>query len=119
VKGKVQIARVYDPRRPSGGYRVLVDRLWPRGVSKEDAPFDHWSKDVAPSTELRQWYGHDVERFTEFSRRYRKELSTGTAKEAFDALRERGSTQGVTLFTATKDVEHSGAAVLATVLADG
>jgi uncharacterized protein YeaO (DUF488 family) len=119
VKGKVQIARVYDPRQQSAGYRVLVDRLWPRGVSKEDAPFDHWLKDVAPSTELRQWYGHDVERFTEFNRRYRKELSSGTAKEALDALRERVPTQGVTLVTATKDVEHSGAAVLARVLADG
>jgi uncharacterized protein YeaO (DUF488 family) len=119
LKGEVKIARVYDAREASAGYRVLVDRLWPRGVSKEEAPFDHWLKDVAPSTELRRWYGHDVERFKEFTRRYRKELSSNTAKETLDALREHVTTQGVVLVTATKDVEHSGAAVLARVLADG
>jgi uncharacterized protein YeaO (DUF488 family) len=107
------IVRVYDETgRHDRGYRVLVDRLWPRGVRKDDADLDEWDKDVAPSAELRTWYGHDVERFDEFARRYRDELARAPAAEAVDALRRRARRVKVVLLTATKDVEHSGARVL-------
>jgi uncharacterized protein YeaO (DUF488 family) len=105
------MARVYDDPQP-GVAGVLVDRLWPRGVSKKSAPFDEWSKEVAPSTELRTWYGHQPERFAEFARRYRAELKRNPAKGAFGALRDRARSEKVVLVTATKDLDHSGAAVL-------
>ena len=108
----VIIARVYDETLPSGT-RVLIDRLWPRGMKKADAPIDEWCKDVAPSTELRTWFGHDPERFDEFRRRYRDELRHPPASTALDGLRTRPS---LVLMTATKDVQHSAAAVLAEVL---
>jgi uncharacterized protein YeaO (DUF488 family) len=111
----VEIARVYD--RPAGsGNRVLVDRLWPRGVAKKDAPVDFWLKEIAPSTELRKWYGHDPDRFDEFERRYRSELKDGDAANAIDQLRRDAGKRVVVLVTATRDVEHSGAAVLREVL---
>jgi uncharacterized protein YeaO (DUF488 family) len=91
---------------------VLVDRLWPRGVAKADLPLDEWSKDVAPSTELRRWYGHDVDRFDEFERRYRAELREPPAAAAVEHLRTVASRRRVVLLTATRDVEHSGAQVL-------
>ena len=102
--------RVYDPN--DGGYRVLVDRLWPRGISRARAVLDEWLKDVAPSVELRQWYGHAVERYDEFARRYRAELRRSPAAEAVTHLVERARAEPVTLVTATRDVEHSGAQVL-------
>jgi uncharacterized protein YeaO (DUF488 family) len=96
-----------------GGYRVLVDRLWPRGIRREDAHLHEWAKDVAPSDELRRWYGHEVERFPTFARRYRAELGRPPASEALARLAERARGEPVTLLTATRDVEHSGARVLA------
>ena len=105
-----RVRRVYDDN--DGGYRVLVDRLWPRGVSRARAELDEWLKDVAPSAELRQWYGHDVERYTEFTRRYREELRRPPAAAAVARLRERARSEPVTLVTATRDIEHSGAQVL-------
>jgi len=115
---RVDIARVYDDDRPSGSTRVLVDRLWPRGIAKRDAPFDEWVKDVAPSAELRTWYGHDPQRFTEFARRYRRELSRPPARDAVRDLRKRvQSASPLVLVTATRDLGHSGAAVLKDVLA--
>ena len=90
--------------------------LWPRGVTKADAALDEWLKDAAPSTELRRWYGHDVERFEEFARRYRAELRRPPASAAVDRLVELARTQTITLLTATRDVEHSGARVLHEVL---
>lgn len=113
------IVRIYDDTGDDAGYRVLVDRLWPRGVRKDDAHLDEWNKDVAPSTELRKWYGHDVDRFDEFARRYRAELAHAPGKEALDALRRRARRAKVVLLTATKDVEHSGARVLLDVLREG
>jgi uncharacterized protein YeaO (DUF488 family)/DNA-binding MarR family transcriptional regulator len=112
----VKIARVYDkPQRNATS--VLVDRLWPRGLAKADAPFDEWTKDVAPSSELRKWYGHVPERFDEFARRYRVELTRPRAKEALEALEGRtADAKLLVLVTATKDLEHSGAAVLREVL---
>ncbi len=111
------IERAYDASPRGRTYRVLVDRLWPRGVSKEKAALDEWDKDVAPSDELRRWYGHEPEKFDEFARRYRAELSRSPGKEAVKRLRTEAKQKPVTLVTATRDVEHSGARVLLDVLA--
>jgi uncharacterized protein YeaO (DUF488 family) len=115
----VRVKRVYEPSDPTDGVRVLVDRLWPRGVRKEDLAHDAWLKDVAPSGDLRTWYGHRPERFERFARRYREELGSGAAADALGQLRESVRSRTVTLLTATRDVERSGAAVLAEVLAEG
>lgn len=97
--------------------RVLVDRLWPRGVKKADAHLDAWLKDLAPSPDLRRWYGHDPARFDEFARRYRDELSRSPAAEAVERLRELAQERPVALLTATRDVDRSGARVVRDVLA--
>ena len=115
---EIELRRVYDSARRDEDHRVLVDRLWPRGVSKAEAALDEWLKDVAPSTELRRWYGHDVERFEEFARRYRAELLEPPASVGIDHLFELSRSRTVTLLTATRDVGHSGAFVLLEVLAD-
>jgi uncharacterized protein YeaO (DUF488 family) len=101
---------VYD--EAAEGYRVLVDRLWPRGITKAEAALDEWLTEAAPSPELRRWYGHRVERFDEFARRYRAELRRQPASSAVERLVELAHEQPVTLLTATRDVEHSGARVL-------
>jgi uncharacterized protein YeaO (DUF488 family) len=109
------VARVHDP--PAGvGARVLVDRIWPRGLRKDKAHLDEWCKDVAPSTELRRWYGHDPERFEEFAHRYLAELSQPVRAAALEHLREMVETGPVILLTATKSVDISHAAVLADLL---
>ena len=110
----VRLGRVYDDEDNHPSYRVLVDRLWPRGIRKADTPFEEWLKEVAPSTELRRWYGHDVSRFREFARRYRAELRVPPASIAVDHLIDLARSQAVTLLTATRDVEHSAARVLET-----
>lgn len=107
----VAIERAYDEPARSRR-RVLVDRLWPRGVTKERAALDDWIRELAPSTELRRWYGHDPRRFDEFSRRYLEELARPEAAAALDDLAERARSGPVSLVTATRDVEHSGAVVL-------
>jgi uncharacterized protein YeaO (DUF488 family) len=112
----VTIARVYELSGRGRGNRVLVDRLWPRGVRKDEAPFGHWCKDVAPSTELRRWYGHDPARFEEFARRYRDELAGGPAREALDGLRTKALAGPLVLVTATRELELSAARVLQDVL---
>lgn len=112
-----RIVRVYDdPGRRLGEYRVLVDRLWPRGLKKAAVDFDQWDKDAAPSTELRRWYAHDAARFTEFARRYRDELSSEPGAAAVRRLRQAARHGGLVLLTATRDVERSGAAVLQEVI---
>lgn len=116
TKPQVRVGRVYDPPEAGDGIRVLVDRVWPRGLAKEKAALDEWAKDVAPSTELRKWYGHESERFDEFRRRYRAELADAGHREAVDHLRELAKRGPLTLLTATKSVEHSQARVLAEVL---
>ncbi|MFJ3211991.1 DUF488 domain-containing protein [Streptomyces flaveolus] len=98
---------------------MLVDRLWPRGVSKEAAHLDTWLKDIAPSTGLRRWYHHDPERFAEFRRRYIAELDDPEHEQAVQELRDLAAHHRVTLLTATKDADHSEAAVLAQWLNDG
>jgi uncharacterized protein YeaO (DUF488 family) len=110
----LRIARVYDDPASDDGLRILVDRIWPRGLCKEAAHLDAWCKDVAPSTELRKWYGHEPERFAEFERRYRAELDADPGP--LEELRTRIGRRRATLLTATKDLEHSQAAVLHDVL---
>jgi uncharacterized protein YeaO (DUF488 family) len=107
---------VYDEAADDDGSRVLVDRLWPRGMSKARADLDEWCKDVAPSTELRKWYGHDPAKYQEFARRYRAELAEGDRAEALQHLRKLAQASPVTLLTATRDPELSEAAVLVEVL---
>jgi uncharacterized protein YeaO (DUF488 family) len=113
---RFEIRRVYDHLPATGAHRVLVDRLWPRGIAKADAPIDEWAKDLAPTTELRRWYGHDPAKFDEFARRYRDELRRPPARDALAQLRSKAKGTPVALVTATRDVEHSGAAVLMSVL---
>jgi uncharacterized protein YeaO (DUF488 family) len=112
----VRVRRVYEEPEPQDGRRVLVDRLWPRGLRKDAARFDEWAKDVAPSSELRTWYGHDPEKFGEFCRRYTAELAQGTSGAALDHLAALTAAGPVTLLTATRDVDHSEAVVLAQLL---
>lgn len=97
---------------------MLVDRVWPRGLRKDSARFDEWLPDVAPSSELRRWYGHEPTRFAEFRRRYLAELTGPDHRETIDHLRDLAANDGLTLLTATRDVEHSQAAVLAEWLSD-
>ena len=109
---EVRARRVYEPAEQSDGRRVLVDRLWPRGLSKERARLDEWLKAVAPSDELRRWYGHEPARFAEFTRRYEAELEDPERAEALSHLSEEVRSGPVTLLTATRDLERSEAAVL-------
>lgn len=112
MSNRVWMRRAYDPPTRNDGYRVLVDRLWPRGVSKADLAIDEWNRDVAPSDELRRWYGHRPERWDEFRERYRRELEQRAAREAITALAERARKRRVTLVFGARDAEHSQAAVL-------
>lgn len=113
---KVRVRRVYDGRAPGDGNRVLVDRIWPRGMTKEKAELDEWCKSIAPSTELRKWYHHDPERFNEFARRYRAELTEPERAEALEHLRTLARDRNLTLLTASKAVDISEATVLAELL---
>jgi uncharacterized protein YeaO (DUF488 family) len=110
---QIILRRVYDDPSPDGGLRVLVDRVWPRGLTKDAAHLDEWIKDVAPSTALRRWYGHRPDRFSEFRRRYLAELADPQPAAALHRIRELTRTGSLTLLTATKDIHHSQAAVLA------
>lgn len=110
---RVAIKRAYEQRTRGDGVRILVDRLWPRGLRKEDADFDQWRKDLAPSTELRQFYGHRPERFAEFMQRYRAELRRDEASAAVSEMIELNRRRHITFVTASRDLEHSEAAVLA------
>ena len=103
-------ARIYDPPSDSDGFRILVDRLWPRGSKKDDAHVDVWLKEVGPSDDLRKWFGHDPEKYAEFARRYRAELAENPA---FAELRELvGEHDTVTLLYGASDTEHNQAVVL-------
>ena len=113
---QVQVRRIYDDPLPDDGARVLVDRVWPRGLAKERAALDEWCKDVAPSTELRKWYGHDPGLFEEFALRYRAELADSQHAPALTHVRDLARQNPVTLLTATRDLDISQAAVLAAVL---
>lgn len=111
----IKLKRIYEKSDKSDGYRILVDRLWPRGVSKEKAALDLWLRDIAPSNELRIWFGHDPNKWTEFQRKYRAEIETN--KEAFAQLQEIvTSKKTVTLLFSTKDEEYNQAVVIKSLL---
>ena len=115
-KPDVRVRRVYDEPDPDDGTRVLVDRVWPRGLTKDKARLDQWYKQVAPSTQLRKWYSHDPQRFEEFDRRYREELKDAERAPALKHLRELANSGTLTLLTATKHAKISEAAVLADLI---
>jgi uncharacterized protein YeaO (DUF488 family) len=110
----IRLKRVYEPPSPEDGVRVLVDRLWPRGLRKADAAIDRWMKDIAPSTELRQWFDHDPERWQEFRRRYARELRQHAT--TIDELHELAQHKTVTLVFGARDEEHNDAVALREVL---
>ncbi|MGW7382329.1 DUF488 domain-containing protein [Streptomyces sp. NPDC054794] len=114
----VRLRRIYEPPEPEDGLRVLVDRLWPRGVSKDAAHVDQWPKALTPSTELRKWYHAGEGSYEEFRGRYEAELADPEAAELLDGLRESARTRTVTLLTASKNPEESHASVLAGLLGD-
>ena len=116
MRRDVRVRRVYEAVSGDDGSRVLVDRVWPRGMSKASAHLDSWAKDVAPSTELRGWYGHDPAKFAEFRRRYLNELAQPDRAATLGQLRDLVRQAPLTLLTATRDVDHSQAAVLAEAL---
>jgi len=113
----IRLKRVYEPAAVSDGYRVLIDRLWPRGVSRERAKLDEWARELAPSTELRKWFGHEPSRFQEFRRRHIEELRKERPRLA--ELRRRARNGTLTLVYAAHDAEHNDAVVLAEVLRRG
>lgn len=106
----LQIKRIYEPPSKEDGVRILVDRLWPRGVSKDEAHVDAWLKDIAPSADLRRWFGHDTDKWSEFRRRYKAELDDNPA--AVDELKRQIGQSPVTLLYGAKDTEHNNAVVL-------
>ena len=110
----VSIKRAYQEAGSDDGYRVLVDRVWPRGVSKEDLKLDDWLKSVAPSTELRKWFDHDPNKFSEFKKRYKKELSDSDALEDIRGVCK--AHKNLTLVYGAKDEEHNNAVVLQEIL---
>jgi uncharacterized protein YeaO (DUF488 family) len=110
----VRIKRVYEPQDSQDGKRILVDRLWPRGLTKEKAAVDVWLKDIAPSTELRKWFGHDPARWSEFQKRYRDELKKNV--DSVSVLRQEAKSGSVTLLFGAKDEEHNEAVVLRSIL---
>ncbi len=113
----ILLKRAYEPAEPGDGYRVLIDRLWPRGLSIRQAKLDDWQSTVAPSTSLRQWFGHEPGRFEEFRQRYIEELRT--ERPALTALRRRARKRTLTLIYSANDTEHNDAVVLAEVLRRG
>jgi uncharacterized protein YeaO (DUF488 family) len=111
---KISLKRAYEAAQPSDGFRVLVDRLWPRGVTKEAAAVDLWLKSVAPSAELRKWFGHKPERWDEFRTRYRAELDQN--RSDLDELTAKAARGHLTLVYGAKDTEHNQAVILKEVL---
>jgi uncharacterized protein YeaO (DUF488 family) len=116
MSADIRVRRVYEEPTAADGARVLVDRIWPRGLRKDAAQLDEWAKDVAPSGELRTWYGHDPAKFDEFRRRYAAELEQPAAREGLARLRALAADRPVTLLTATRELGLSQATVLAEVL---
>jgi uncharacterized protein YeaO (DUF488 family) len=109
----IRIKRVYESRNEQDGKRVLVDRLWPRGLTKEKAGVDLWLKEIAPSTELRKWFGHDPARWMEFQKRYRDELKNNAASVSI--LKQEAASGPITLLFGAKDKEHNEAVVLRSI----
>ena len=114
MKVDVRTKRAYDPAEPGDGYRVLIDRLWPRGVSRDRARLDEWARDLAPSDGLRKWFNHDPKKFAEFRERYREELRGHV--DRIDELRTRASHGPLTIVYGARDTEHNDAVVIAEFL---
>ena len=108
----IKLKRAYEPSSRSDGYRVLVERLWPRGIRKEDLTLDRWEKDIAPSHELRKWFAHDPAKWSEFKQRYRHELKDRSLAERLHELAARAADGTVTLVFSSHDTEHNNAVVL-------
>lgn len=115
----IRIARVYDPRDDDDALHVLVDRLWPRGVRKDDERIDEWWRDLAPEPALRTWFGHQGDRFAEFATRYQDELTAEEVQPLLERARQVARDQGLVLLTATKDLAVSHPTVLAGVIEPG
>ena len=114
----VKIKRIYEDPHKNDGIRILVDRIWPRGLSKEDAKLDDWMKEVGPSSELRKWFNHDPDKFVEFKEKYKEELKSGTQQEELKKLKDitKKHHKKVTLVYAAKDKENNQAKVLKEIL---
>jgi uncharacterized protein YeaO (DUF488 family) len=113
---QISLKRAYEPATPSDGYRVLVDRLWPRGVNKRALALDRWDKDLAPTPKLRQWFGHDPEKWSEFRKQYRRELSSSAQKARLRDLLTSAGSRPLTLVYGAKDSMHTHAIVLREML---
>jgi uncharacterized protein YeaO (DUF488 family) len=113
----VRLKRAHEPAAAADGFRVLIDRIWPRGVSREQAHLDEWARELAPSSDLRRWFSHDPDRFAEFRRRYRAELAAQEAR--LRELRQRAREGTLTLVYAARDTKHNDAVVLAEILRRG
>jgi uncharacterized protein YeaO (DUF488 family) len=110
----IEIKRIYEEPKKSDGFRILVDKLWPRGIKKEDAAIDLWLKEIAPSDSLRKWFNHDPKKWSEFQKCYAKELAD--KKDLIDSIKEKAEQKKVTLLFASKEVEHNNAVVLLNIL---
>src|SRR5699024_4673813 len=114
----VEIARIYEEKNSHGNIRILVDGIWPRGISKEEAKLDYWLKDVAPSNDLRIWFNHDAEKYEEFKEHYKKEIETGEQQDALEKLKKLTvkHQKNISLLYGAKDKEHNQAKVLKEIL---
>ena len=114
----IAIKRIYEKAVQDDGIRILVDRVWPRGISKEKANLDYWKKEVGPSSELRKWFGHDPDKYQEFKEKYKQELATGDQKETLDQMKEivKENHDHVTLLYAAKEEQYNQAQVLKEIL---
>ncbi len=112
----ISVKRAYEAAARGDGFRALVDRLWPRGVSKEELKIDEWMKEIAPSAQLRKWYGHEIDKWPEFKKRYRSELAAKPASKLLDQLVERAREGNVTLVIGARDVEHANGTVIAEMI---
>jgi uncharacterized protein YeaO (DUF488 family) len=110
----IKIKRIYDPASRDDGKRIYIDRLWPRGMKKEEVKMDEWLKEISPSDGLRKWFGHDPSKYAEFKRRYKKELEKHS--EILERIKKEAKKETVTLLFSAKDVEHNNATVMKELL---
>ncbi len=110
----IKIKRIYDPASRDDGKRIYIDRLWPRGMKKEEAKIDEWLKEISPTDRLRKWFGHDPSKYAEFKRRYKKELEKHS--EILERIKKEAKKETVTILFSAKDVEHNNATVMKELL---